>query len=157
MIYSECCNGSIVIKNVNEGKLIRSAFISCSHPLLCNFENDRMDFGPGSVSGAKELAYGEEFAMPVKVRMVGQEEPNKIIKFLIRYEVVNEDGGPEIPFSSRFRLQRMVVFIDSLQLFEPRYKSIMSSVNPGTHLVNLNVAKVKTTQKSREQEAWSLP
>lgn len=156
MIYSECCNGAIKIKNMSRGMRVRSAFISCSHPLLCNFDNSRMDFGPGSDSGAKELAYGEEFAMPVKVRMVGEEERDKVIKFLLRYEVVNDNDSEDLPNASRYRFQRMIVFIDSRQLFVPRYRSIMSSVTPGTHLVNLTIAQaLNLSQKDLKQ--WMMP
>ena len=63
LIYSECCDGKIILTNKTDGMKVRSAFISCSHPLICNFENVRVDFGPGK---AKEsLGTGESFEMPV--------------------------------------------------------------------------------------------
>lgn len=69
LIYSECCDGKLVITNKTAGMKVCSAFISCSHPLICNFENVRADFGPDKEK--KELAAEESFEMPVQLRMVG--------------------------------------------------------------------------------------
>lgn len=39
MIQSECRDGFIRIKNLSEEFEMKNIFISCSHPLILNFEN----------------------------------------------------------------------------------------------------------------------
>ena len=75
-----------------------------------------------------------------------------IIKFLIRYEVSTDENNSN---NSRFRFQRMIVYIDSYQTFNVRYRINMSSVQPGTHLVNLTMAK--SVPKGLPDDQYEVP
>lgn len=127
MIYTECKDGAISIKNLSEYQ-IKNAFVSCSHPLMLNFEN-KMLFG--------SLEKGEEVNIPIKLRVSLIQSTT--IKFLVRYEVAKgtADGLDAQNNSSRFRFTRLMVTINGEQGFVPRYRINMSSINPKTHLVNM--------------------
>lgn len=60
--------------------MIKNAFISCSHPLLVNFENTKL---------FDELQMQSTFELPIQMRMCIEGHIN--IKFLMRYEVGSED------------------------------------------------------------------
>jgi len=89
MIYSECKKGVLRIRNCSSEFKIKDAFVSCSHPLVFNFLNDRL---------FDELAPGQQFDLPIQMRaaLVGSNS----IKFLIRYEVAG-DAEKGIPAPSR--------------------------------------------------------
>lgn len=67
---------------------IRNAYISCSHPLLINFENTKL---------FDSLGPDQRYELPIEMRLCIEGHIN--IKFLIRYEVGSED----YPAASRFR------------------------------------------------------
>ena len=68
---------------------MKNAYVACSHPLLINFENTLL---------FDSLTAGETYSMPLLMRLSIQGDIQ--IKFLIRYEVGNDDT---LPSSSRFR------------------------------------------------------
>lgn len=106
---------------------MRHAFVSCSHPILFNFENSFL---------FDELAPNQEHDFPIQMRASLIKTNN--VKFLIRYEVSGKDGAA-IPNASRYRFQRVQIQLESEQCFQPHYRINLSSRNPGTHLVNLNI------------------
>ena len=102
MIYTECKEGAINIKNLSNYQ-IKNAFVSCSHPLMLNFEN-KMLFD--------SLDKGQEVNIPIKLRVSLIQ--STLVKFLVRYEVSKEEaGGQEARNnSSRFRFSRLMVTIN---------------------------------------------
>ena len=97
MIFSECKNGFIKVKNTSSEYSMRHAFVSCSHPILFNFENSFL---------FDELAPNQEHDFPIQMRASLIKTNN--VKFLIRYEVSGADGTA-IPNSSRYRFQRVQI------------------------------------------------
>lgn len=91
MIFSECKNGVIKVKNTSSVYTMRHAFVSCSHPILFNFENSFL---------FDELAPNKEYDFPIQMRasLRGRNE----VKFLIRYEI-SDPNGQELPNSVRYR------------------------------------------------------
>jgi len=86
------------IRNCSSAFELRDAFVSCSHPLMLNFENQLV---------FKSLAPGKDVDLPIQLR--SSINGKNLIKFLIRYEVVGEPvQGP-----SRFRFQRLCLHLDT--------------------------------------------
>jgi hypothetical protein len=78
MIYTECKEGAINIRNMSNYQ-IKNAFVSCSHPLMLNFENKMLfDW----------LDKGQEMNIPIKLRVSLIQ--STLVKFLVRYEVSKE-------------------------------------------------------------------
>lgn len=78
------------IRNCSDKFILKDAFVSCSHPLVFNFLNERL---------FDELAPGQQFDLPIQMRaaLVGSNS----IKFLIRYEVAG-DAEKGIPAPGRY-------------------------------------------------------
>lgn len=98
MIYTECKEGAINIKNLSHYK-IKNAFVSCSHPLMLNFEN-KMLF--------ESLDKGQEMNIPIKLRVSLIQ--STLVKFLVRYEVAKDEEAKNN--SARFRFARLMVTIN---------------------------------------------
>ena len=60
MIYTECRNTAIKLKNLSPKFRIKNAFLSCSHPLVFNFENRSL---------LDSLDAGQEVLIPMKMRV----------------------------------------------------------------------------------------
>ena len=125
LFYSEQKEGILRIRNCSSTTKLRQAFITCSHPMLFNFQNLLL---------FNELDPSGTFELPIQMRapLIGF----NTIKFLIRYEI---DMAEEVPVLSRFRFQRLVVDFKTQQIFAPNYRVNISSRIPNAHLVNLSI------------------
>lgn len=123
--FSELIEGTLRIQNQSPTMELKNAHVSCSHPLLVNFENTPL---------FDSLAPNSAFDLPLQMRVCMEGE--LVIKFLIRYEV----GSQGLASSSRFRFQRIVLNLNSKKWFQPNYRINLSSRDPCTHLVNLQMA-----------------
>jgi hypothetical protein len=97
IIFSECKKCIFRVKNLSKKFKIKNAYVTCSHPLLFNFENQKI---------TEYLEEGSSFDLPMdmKVNLIGP----IIVKFLVRYEV-DSPGGP----SSKFRFLRHTINLKS--------------------------------------------
>lgn len=98
MIYTECKEGAINIKNLSKYKM-ENAFVSCSHPLMFNFENKML---------LESLDKGQEMNIPIKLRVSLIQ--STLVKFLVRYEVAKDEEAKNN--SARFRFARLMVTIN---------------------------------------------
>ena len=128
------------IRNCSSEFKIKNAFVSCSHPLVFNFENEHL---------FDELPPRGEFDLPIQMRaaLVGSNS----IKFLIRYEVT-ADREDAVSGPSRYRFQRVALQVDAEHSFQPRYRINMSIQRPGTHLVNLSLSDHKSSSQIGKAE-----
>lgn len=133
LFYSEQKEGFLRIKNCSGTTKLERAFITCSHPMLFNFQNMFL---------FQELDPSGTIDLPIQMRapLIGF----NTIKFLIRYEIA---VGEDVPVLSRFRFQRLVVDLKTQQIFSPNYRVNISSRIPNAHLVNLSI---QTEQHCRE-------
>lgn len=134
LIYSECKDCVLKITNLSNQFQIKNAYVTCSHPLIFNFENQKV---------TDMLNQGESFELPLhmKANLIGA----ITVKFLVRYEV-SAGVETELNAPSRFRFLRHCIQLRSEQSFLPLYRINLSSRIPGTHLVNLSILaqKMKT-------------
>jgi hypothetical protein len=127
LIYSECKDCVLKLSNMSLNYKILNAYVTCSHPLIFNFENKKI---------TDELGERETFELPLQMK--ANLKGDITVKFLIRYEVSGELNAP-----SRFRFLRQCIQLRSEQSFMPLYRINLSSRIPGTHLVNLSILAQK--------------
>ena len=89
LLYTESKQGVIRVKNCSDTMKMKNAYINCSHPMIFNFENQKL---------FDELAPGQSFDLPISLRcsIIGELS----VKFLVRYENEIDDDQPA---NSRFR------------------------------------------------------
>lgn len=60
VFFSEIKSGSLKVKNTSKTMLLKNGYVTCSHPLLVNFENTKL---------FDTLARMQEFQLPIEMRM----------------------------------------------------------------------------------------
>lgn len=146
----------LTVRNDSSTKTIKNIFLICSHPVL--FGLKCMPLTPG-----KSLAPDEEISMPIDFRasLVGQVN----VRFVIRYEV--EGLAEDAPAGCRFRLARMILFLNSNLAFKVAPFVNMSVKDSDRYIVNFQTwqkmiaswyerPKFNSIEIVRGTEVWHL-
>jgi hypothetical protein len=111
---------------------LKNGYVVCSHPMIFGFSRMRL---------FDKIEKGGKFSLPLNMRASLMHKND--IKFLIRYEVCNqEDGGPEVPQvekMSRFRFCRLVFNLESLYAFTPKRHVHLSTKQANEHIFNIQI------------------
>lgn len=125
IVYSETDEGVLTVRNNSATHSIKNIFLICSHPVL--FGLKCLPVAPDKI-----LAPDEEITMPIDFRAALVGHVN--VRFVIRYEV---EGLPEdAPPACKFRVSRMILFLNSNLAFKVAPFVNMSVKESNTYIIN---------------------
>lgn len=125
IVYSETDEGVLTFRNNSATHSVKNIFLICSHPVLFGLKCLPLAQG-------KSLAPDEEITIPIDFRAALVGHVNA--RFVIRYEV---EGLPEdAPPGCRFRLSRMILFLNSNLAFKVAPFVNMSVKESEKYIVN---------------------